>query len=339
MTDPTRRRPQVFDPADPRLVAPDPADVAPAPDTGGGAAHGGAQPAVTGRRRSALTWGALFVSALVSLSLLALGVSFARFVSEAVARDDAVGWIGKGLLAIVLLSGAVLVLREIIGLLRLARLGQLRRDAEALVRKPDARAERLLAGRLVVLVKGRPQSAWAVARFHDHRGDVLDAGALLRLADRELFAPLDGEARRMVLVSAKRVATVTALSPIAFVSVGFVLIENLSLLRRLAALYGGRPGVLGSLRLARLVVGHIIAAGGIAMTDDLLGQFLGQDLLRRLSRRLGEGAFNGALTARLGVAAIEVCRPVPFLEAPPVRARDIVGELFRSSRGGGGEKA
>ncbi len=29
--------------------------------------------------------------------------------------------------------------------------------------------------------------------------------------------------------------------------------------------------------LARLVIGHIIATGGVALTDDLLGQFLGQE--------------------------------------------------------------
>ena len=64
-------------------------------------------------------------------------------------------------------------------------------------------------------------------------------------------------------------------------------------------------------------------------TDDLLGQFLGQDLLRRLSRRLGEGAFNGALTARIGTAAVDVMRPLPFLSARPVRVRDLLPELFR----------
>ena len=41
------------------------------------------------------------------------------------------------------------------------------------------------------------------------------------------------------------------------------------------------------------------------------------------------GAFNGALTARVGVAAIEVTRPMPFLDAAPVRVRDIVPELFK----------
>ena len=114
------------------------------------------------------------------------------------------------------------------------------------------------------------------------------------------------------------------------IAVGYVLIENLRLLRGLAALYGGRPGFLGSLRLARLVLAHIIATGGIALTDDLLGQFLGQDILRRLSRRLGEGAFNGALTARIGVAAIEVIRPLPYLAAKPPRVRDILGEVLQA---------
>jgi putative membrane protein len=127
---------------------------------------------------------------------------------------------------------------------------------------------------------------------------------------------------------------VTTLSPVAFVSIAFVLIENIRLLRTIAGLYGGRPGLVGGLRLARMVIAHIIATGGIALTDDLLGQFLGQDLMRRLSRRLGEGAFNGALTARLGAAAIEVIRPLPYIEAAPVRARDILVELFRKPTSG-----
>ena len=134
----------------------------------------------------------------------------------------------------------------------------------------------------------------------------------------------------MILKSAKRVSMVTALSPFVWVAMLFVLVENLKLMRSLAGLYGGRPGFIGSLRLARLVAGHIIATGGLAMTDDLFGQFVGQDLLARLSRRLGEGTFNGAMTARIGTAAIDVTRPLPFLEAEPVRVRDLLPELLKS---------
>jgi putative membrane protein len=165
--------------------------------------------------------------------------------------------------------------------------------------------------------------------MREHLGDVRDPGDLLRLADREVMAPLDRAARQMVLKSAKRVATVTALSPMALIAMVFVLVENLRLMRSLAGLYGGRPGFAGTMRLARLVVGHIIATGGLALTDDLLGQFLGQDMLRRLSRRLGEGVFNGALTARLGVAALGVIRPLPFLDAEEIRVRDLIPEIFK----------
>ena len=110
-----------------------------------------------------------------------------------------------------------------------------------------------------------------------------------------------------------------------------MLIENLRLLRALATLYGGRPASSALMRLAHLVFAHIVATGGVAMTDDLLGQFLGQDMLRRLSRRLGEGAFNGALTARIGMAAIEVIRPLPYLAANPPRVRDCSGEATQAA--------
>ena len=162
-----------------------------------------------------------------------------------------------------------------------------------------------------------------------------DAGELLALADREMVAPLDREARRFITRAAKRVATVTAMSPMALIAVGYVLIENLRLLRSLAALYGGRPGFFGLMRLAHLVFAHMLATGGVALTDDLLGQFLGQDILRRLSRRLGEGAFNGALTARIGIAAIEVIRPLPYLAAKPPRVRDVLGEVLKPMFGAG----
>jgi putative membrane protein len=118
-----------------------------------------------------------------------------------------------------------------------------------------------------------------------------------------------------------------------WIAMGFVLVENVRMFRGLATLYGGRPGILGALRLARNVVGHIIATGGLAMTDDLFGQFVGQDVLRRLSRRLGEGAFNGALTSRLGVVGVEVIRPLPYLDSEPLRVREIFNELIRSLRG------
>jgi putative membrane protein len=278
-------------------------------------------------------FGGILFSAMAALASIALGLWFTRFVSVALERQDWIGWLAFGLMVVIGIALLGIVLRELLGFRRLAQLAKLRSLVRATLAKPDLASERKAVAALLAHYRGRPDLSWGLARVKDHTGDVLEPGELLRLSDRELLRPLDGEARKVILASAKRVATVTALSPIMWIAMGFVLVENVRMFRAVAAIYGGRPGILGALRLARNVVGHIIATGGIAMTDDLLGQFVGQDVLRRLSRRLGEGAFNGALTSRLGVVAVEVIRPLPYLDSEPLRVREIFNELIRSLRG------
>jgi putative membrane protein len=323
MTEP--REPRVFAPDDPKVTGD---ATTPADDYFD---DGPPSPAGITRASDSASVGGIFLSAVAALVGLALMVSFTSFVSGALARNDWIGWTAAGLVVVALAAGSVMVGRELVGLVRLRRLTRLRRDAQTALRTRDGALERKAVASLSAVFRGRRDLAWNLARMRDHAGDVRDPGDLLRLADRELMAPLDASARRLVLKSAKRVSVVTAMSPMVWVAMLYVVVENLRLLRGLATLYGGRPGGLGALRLARLVFTHIVATGGLAMTDDLLGQFLGQDLLRRLSRRLGEGVFNGALTARVGVAGIEVTRPLPFLDAEPIRVRDLLPELLRRS--------
>jgi len=326
------RQPRVFAADDPALVV----EASPDAQAEGGADGARAanqpdlaRPTLVELGRRGLRWGALLVAALAGAACLGLAAWFARIVSAALARDDWVGSATLALLVIAAFAAVMIILRELIGFSRLSRLGRIRADIAAAIAEKDQTKERNAAKRLADLYAGRRDQSWSLRRFRDHARDVHDPGELLALAEREIMAPLDSEARRIVTRSAKRVATVTALSPMVLIAVTYVLIENLRLLRTLATLYGARPGFAGILRLARLVFAHIVATGGVAMTDDLLGQFLGQDILRRLSRRLGEGAFNGALTARIGVTALEVIRPVPFLAAKPPRVRDVLAEALK----------
>ncbi len=328
------RQPQLFPANDPLLIEePMPAEPGASPPTAAAASAdndaGLVRPTLTDLGRRGWRWGALFFSAVAGAAALGAVAWLMRLLAAALARDDWLGWGTLSLLLIAAFAALMLVVRELVGFTRLSRLNRLRSEVDTALRSADAKRERRAALRIVHLYRARADLSWGVRRFAEHARDVRDAGELLALAEREIMAPLDNEARRIVLRSAKRVATVTALSPILLIAVSFVLIECLRMLRALATLYGGRPGLVAALRLTQMVVTHIIATGGIAMTDDLLGQFLGQDLLRRLSRRLGEGAFNGALTARVGVAAVEVIRPLPYLAAKPLRVRDILGEVLK----------
>lgn len=330
MSDPVLpRKPVLFEPDDPAVV-----EVPPDRENTVDPISGPPSPAIAtpSQDGSRFGWGAALFSTLGGLAAIAAGIWFARFVSVAFGRDDWIGWAAVTLASIAGFAALVLLLREAAGLWRLQRLDGLRKAADQAVLAPDLAVEADIANRLTRLFAGRPELAWSLSRFRQHQRDVRDAGDLLVLADRELLAPLDVVARRIVMTSCRRVATVTAMSPWALIAFMFVTFESLRMIRNVASVYGGRPGFFGAFRLARVVTGNLIASGGVALTDDLLGQFLGQDVLHRLSRRLGEGAFNGALVARLGTAAIDVARPLPFIVATPVRARDFLVELFRKTK-------
>jgi putative membrane protein len=219
-----------------------------------------------------------------------------------------------------------------LGFARLARLDALRMRAAAAQGGSLADARGVVAG-VAALYAGRADMAWARARLQDRQGDVLDADALMSLAEAELMAPLDTAAMRAVEGAARRVALATALVPLALADVAVALYANLAMVRRVAEIYGGRAGNVGSWRLLRRVFSHLLATGALALTDDMIGSVAGGGILSRLSRRFGEGVVNGALTARVGLAAIDLCRPMPFVarERPSVSA--LVGRALRGIAG------
>jgi putative membrane protein len=147
------------------------------------------------------------------------------------------------------------------------------------------------------------------------------------------MGPLDIEARRLVSVAAQRVSVVTAISPRALIDVLFVAAAAVRLVRQLALLYGGRPGALGMIRLMRHAIAHLAITGGMAASDSMIQQVLGHGIAAKLSQRLGEGILNGLLTARLGLAAIDVTRPLPFTALPRPALGDLAKDLLRKKDG------
>lgn len=315
----------------------DPSTAPPVPDT---LPDGQAMQALAGlaqRRGSALTRFALW--AFGTLFTFALSVGAWNFVADLLAQNLILGWIAFALVAMAALAALILSLREWAAYVRLARLDAIRGRAEVAHATADLPEARRVVTALERLYSARPETAWGRARLAERQADVMDADALLGLAEREVMAPLDAAARASVEGAARQVAMVTALVPLAFADVAMALVANLRMIRQIAAIYGGRTGSFGSLRLLRRVFASLLAAGALALTDDMISSVAGGGVLAKLSRRFGEGVVNGALTARVGVAAMEVCRPLPFqaLDRPAVSSllsRALSGVFSKDNPGG-----
>jgi len=312
MTETQGRKPVVIE-MEPEAPGRDnPADAPPVPEPELPTPQGQAMQMATGlaaRKPSLLS--KLFWWALGLLITTMVSVAFWDFAANMMARNF---WLGRGILvliAILLLGGLSFTVNELAGMLRLRRIDVLKRAYAASLSGPRSEALRF-ATDLRAFYGDRPELRWNEETFDRQLTDALTGDDLLHLAETTLMAPLDQMACREIESAARQVATATAIVPLALADVVIALTANIRMVRRIAQVYGGRAGRFGSWRLLRAVATHLVATGAVAITDDLIGTIAGGGVLSKVSRRFGEGVVNGALTARVGIAAMEVCRPMPF---------------------------
>jgi len=276
--------------------------------------------------------GALFWSGLGGLVALGLGLWFTQLVEDLFAKAQALGWIAAGLGALALAALLAIGAREIAAIARQSRIAHLHADLARARASDDGAAARVLIARLIALYERRPETAAGRAETQEAVRAIIDGRDLIDIAERALLRPLDAKAQAEIAAAAKRVSMVTAISPRAILDVLFVIAQIVFLIRRIAEIYGGRPGLFGFFKVARSVGAHIAITGGMAVGDSLLQQVVGHGIASKISARLGEGVLNGLLTARVGLSALAVCRPAPFGAQKAPGVSDVAPFLFGAGK-------
>ena len=309
-------------------AGPNPAEAPPIDETHGAPTGQAMQTMAAFAARQPSTLVRWFWRLLAAVVLFFASIALWDWIIGLLTRNPTLGWAAAALLGAFLIVCLGILLREWAALARLQKIEALHTEADRVAAENDLAGAKQLVSRLSAFYAGREDMRWGRQRLSEAESDTFDADTLLGLAEDTLLRPLDDHARREVETASRQVATVTALVPMALADVLVALMANIRMIRRIAEIYGGRSGALGAWRLTRTVVTHLVATGAVAVGDDLLGSIGGGHLLAKISRRFGEGLVNGALTARVGVAAMEVCRPLPFRVAPKPRVSQLVGRAF-----------
>lgn len=174
------------------------------------------------------------------------------------------------------------------------------------------------------LNQGHPALQQWYASVHETQNDR----EVVALYARLVQPVLDAQARREISRSAAESALMIAVSPLALVDMAFIAWRNLRLVNRIATLYGIELGYFSRIRLFRLVLLNIAFAGASELVRDMGMDWMSQDLAARLSARAAQGLGAGLLTARLGIKAMELCRPLPWLENDRPRLSDFRHQLL-----------
>ncbi|WP_448210927.1 YcjF family protein [Colwellia sp. MEBiC06753] len=161
---------------------------------------------------------------------------------------------------------------------------------------------------------------------------------LLSLYSREVLTETDQKAMAEVARYASESVVLVALSPIALLDMFIMVWRNLTLVDKVAGLYGLKLGYWSRIKLVKQVFINMIYAGASEVIVDVSADMLGADLLGKLSGRLAQGLGAGMLTARLGLKTIYLCRPIPFDDNAPKLSqvrKEVVGQirhLFKSNQ-------
>ena len=266
---------------------------------------------------------------IFGISVVAQGV---QWTMNAWQTQDWVALGGCAAGALIVGAGVGSVATEWRRLWRLRQRAQERDEAKELMQSHGVGKARAFCEKLAQQA-GIDQAHPALQRWYAAIHETQNDREVVSLYAHLVQPALDAQARREISRSAAESAMMIAVSPLALVDMAFIAWRNLRLINRIATLYGIELGYYSRLRLFKLVLLNIAFAGASELVREIGMDWMSQDLAARLSARAAQGIGAGLLTARLGIKAMELCRPLPWIDNDKPKLGDFRRELIGQLKG------
>lgn len=274
-------------------------------------------------------WGWLGVL-LGSFLLLALVVDTALFLDEQYQNSFVLGTIFLVLITGITATALGLTYRSYKKILQLKTVTALQQEGLQLFDSKGHGQAMPYVNRVANLYLERPDLKTHLNKFYAAVNDAHHDQEVYELFNQKVMADLDKQAYQIVVQRSKETALLTMLSPIGLLDVVFTLWRNTALVKDIATLYSGRPGFIGSFMLFGMVIQNLIYADVSEAAADGMAEILGGSVLSVMSGQMAQGLGSGVMTARVGLQAMQNCRPMPFNQENKPRLRHVRKEIIKS---------
>lgn len=140
---------------------------------------------------------------------------------------------------------------------------------------------------------------------------------VVKLYSTTVLTKVDEQALKHIAKFSTEAVMFVSISPLALLDMLVLLWRNLRMIDKIAGLYGMHLGYWSRIKLLKQVFTNMIYAGASEIVADVGLDVLGVEGLGRISTRAAQGLGAGMLTARLGLKAINMARPIPFVQEQP----------------------
>ncbi|WP_340677275.1 TIGR01620 family protein [Paraglaciecola sp.] len=250
----------------------------------------------------------------VLAALMIIGLSVAEVIlaiSQVISTDD---WLGAGwliVLFIIIAAALTIVVKEVRSLKRLKSQTETRQYSADLFNTP---AIGVGQEHCTAIGKQLPkQYQYLVEEWQNNLESHYTNKEVLSLFELKVLSPIDKMALSNIGKHSSASGVMIAVSPFALLDMLIVLWRNLVMINQLSRFYGVSLGYWGRIELIKKIFRSMLYAGAAEILSDAGNYALGVGLTGKISSRVAQGLGAGVLTSRIGLQALNECRPMPWL--------------------------